>query len=85
MLTVVGEENEETGDLDAFSPYLARQMSRVATRTPGMKDTPFFGSARGCKVLKSTSSNHANTKIFTQVRAAVKRNTLRPALVYISV
>jgi len=60
-------------------------MSRVATRTPGMKDTPFFGSAKGCKALRSTSSEHTNTRIFTQVRAAAKRNTLRPALVYISV
>ena len=29
------------------APYLARQMSCLGSRTPGVKDTPFLGLARG--------------------------------------
>ena len=33
----------------ASAPYLVRQMSCLGSRTPGVKDTPFLGSARGAK------------------------------------
>ena len=33
----------------ACAPYLARQMSCLGSLTPGVKDTPFLGSARGAK------------------------------------
>ena len=42
MLAAVNEDDEGVGVWNAFSPYLARQMSRVATQTPGMRDTPFL-------------------------------------------
>ena len=67
---MVDEELE--GDLDedlevnedgssACAPYLARQMSCLGSRTPGVKDTPFLGSvwARrrlGNVFLRGTSS-----------------------------
>ena len=38
----VGEE-----EISACAPYLARQMSCLGRVTPGVKDTPFLGSARG--------------------------------------
>ena len=31
------------------APYLVCQMSCLGSRTPGVKDTPFLGSARGAK------------------------------------
>ena len=40
----VGEE-----EISACTPYLARQMSCLGRVTPGVKDTPFLGSARGTK------------------------------------
>ena len=33
----------------AYTPYLARQMSSLGSRTPGVKDTPFLGSVWGAK------------------------------------
>ena len=33
----------------ARTPYLARQMSCLGSRTRGVKDKPFLGSARGAK------------------------------------
>ena len=36
----------------ACAPYLARQMSCLVSRTPGVKDTPFLGLARGAKEAK---------------------------------
>ena len=33
----------------ACTPYLVHQMSCLGSRTPGVKDTPFLGSARGAK------------------------------------
>ena len=33
----------------ACAPYLARQMSCLGSRTPGVKDTPFLGSVWGAK------------------------------------
>ena len=83
MLAVVGEENEGAGVWNACAPYLARQMSRVATQTPGMRDTPFwFGEGR--QHAPDYNSNQQHTD-FTQIRAAVKRNTLRPTRLYKSV
>ena len=38
----VGEE-----ELSTCAPYLARQMSCLGSRTPGVKDTPFLGSVWG--------------------------------------
>ena len=44
------EDLEADGDeSSACAPYLARQMSYLGSRTPGVKDTPFLGSARGVK------------------------------------
>ena len=52
-----GEPNEDLGDelevdeeeISACAPYLARQMSCLKRVTPGVKDTPFLGSAWGVK------------------------------------
>ena len=52
-----GEPDEDLGDklevdeeeISACTPYLARQMSCLGRVTPGVKDTPFLGSARGAK------------------------------------
>ena len=41
------EVDEE--EISACAPYLARQMSCLGRVTPGVKDTPFLGSARGVK------------------------------------
>ena len=41
-------EVDEDGS-SACAPYLPRQMSCLGSRTPGVKDTPFLGSARGAK------------------------------------
>ena len=44
------EEHEADEDgSSAYAPYLARQMSWLGSRTPGVKDTPFLGSVRGAK------------------------------------
>ena len=52
-----GEPSEDLGDelevdeeeISACAPYLACQMSCLGRVTPGVKDTPFLGSARGAK------------------------------------
>ena len=41
------EVDEE--EISACAPYLARQMSCLGRVTPGVKDTPFLGSARDAK------------------------------------
>ena len=41
------EVDEE--EISACTPYLARQMSCLGRVTPGVKDTPFLGSAWGAK------------------------------------
>ena len=43
------EVDEEEDESSARTPYLARQMSCLGRMTPGVKDTPFLGSARGAK------------------------------------
>ena len=44
------EEHEADEDgSSACAPYLARQMSCLGSRTPGVKDTPFLGSVWGVK------------------------------------
>ena len=46
----LGEDNEVDGDeSSACAPYLARKMSCLGSRIPGVKDTPLLGSARGAK------------------------------------
>ena len=52
---VLGEglEVDEDGS-SACAPYLARQMSCLGARTPGVKDTPFLVSARGAKEAGDT-------------------------------
>ena len=46
----LGEDHEVDGDeSSACDPYLARQMSCLGSRTPGVKDTPFLGSVWGAK------------------------------------
>ena len=50
-----GEPDEDLGDglevdeeeIRACAPYLARQMSCLGRETPGVKDTPCLGLARG--------------------------------------
>ena len=45
-----GDELEvDEEEISACAPYLARQMSCLGRMTPGGKDTPFLGSARGAK------------------------------------
>ena len=45
-----GDELEvDEEEISACAPYLARQMSCLGRVTPGVKDTPFLGSARGAK------------------------------------
>ena len=46
-------EVDEDGS-SACASYLARQMSCLGARTPGVKDTPFFGSAWGAKEAGDT-------------------------------
>ena len=41
------EVDEE--EISACAPYLTRQMSCLRRVTPGVRDTPFLGSARGAK------------------------------------
>ena len=44
------EEHEADEDeTSACAPYLARQMSCLGSRTPGVKDAPFLGSVWGAK------------------------------------
>ena len=51
------EPDEDLGDelkvdeeeISACAPYLVRQMSCLGRVTPGVKDTPFLGSAWGTK------------------------------------
>ena len=52
----VGADQDLDEDLEvdedessSCAPYLARQMSCLGSRTPGVTDTPFLGSARGAK------------------------------------
>ena len=46
----LGEELEADEDeISACAPYLARQMSCLGSRTPGVKDTPFLVSIWGAK------------------------------------
>ena len=46
----LSEDHEVDGDeSSACAPYLARQLSCLRSRTPGVKDTPFFGSVWGAK------------------------------------
>ena len=42
----LGVDEDESS---ACAPYLARQMSCLGSRTPGVKDTPFLGSVWGPK------------------------------------
>ena len=44
-----GELEVDEDESSACAPYLARQMSFLGSRTPGVKDTPFFGSVWGAK------------------------------------
>ena len=39
----------DEGEISACAPYLARLMSCLGRVTPGVKDTPFLGSAQGAK------------------------------------
>ena len=43
------ELEAEVDTISACAPYLACQMSCLGSRTPGVKDTFFLGSARGAK------------------------------------
>ena len=47
---------------NAFTPYLARQMSRVATQTPGMENTPFL-VRRGRENTLQTTAPITNTRV----------------------
>ena len=41
------ERDADEDETSACAPYLARQMSFLRSRTPGVKDTPFLGSVWG--------------------------------------
>ena len=43
------ELEADEDETSACAPYLARQMSCLGSRTPGVKDTPFLGSVWGAK------------------------------------
>ena len=43
------ELEADEDETSACAPYLARQMSCLGSQTPGVKDTPFFGSVWGAK------------------------------------
>ena len=43
------EHKADEDETSACAPYLARQMSCLGSRTPGLKDTPFLGSVWGAK------------------------------------
>ena len=45
----VEEHEVDEEEISACAPYLARQMSCFGRVTPGIKDTPFLGLARGVK------------------------------------
>ena len=45
----VDEHGVDEEESSACAPYLARQMSCLGRVTPGVKDSPFLGSARGAK------------------------------------
>ena len=44
-----GEHEANEDEISACAPYLARQISCLGSRTPGVKDTPFLGSVWGAK------------------------------------
>ena len=46
---LLGDLEAEEDETSACAPYLARQMSCLGSRTPGVKDTPFLGSVWGVK------------------------------------
>ena len=43
------EHEVDEDEVSACAPYLARQISCLGRVTPGVKNTPFLGSARGAK------------------------------------
>ena len=43
------EREADEDETSACAPYLARQMSCLGSRTPGVTDTPFLGSVWGAK------------------------------------
>ena len=43
------EHGVDEKEISACAPYQARLMSCLGRVTPGVKDTPFLGSARGTK------------------------------------
>ena len=43
------ELEADEDETSACAPYLARQMSCLGSRTPGVKDTPFLGPVWGTK------------------------------------
>ena len=50
----LGDELEvDEEEISACAPYLARQMSCLGRVIPGVKDTPFLGSAWGAKEARN--------------------------------
>ena len=74
-----GEPDEDFGDelevheeeISTCAPYLARQMSCLRRLTPGVKDTPFLGSAWGAKEAVDLFTQR---KIVGDERGQRKRN-----------
>ena len=70
-----GEPDEDHGDelevdeeeISACAPYLARQMSCIGRMTPGVKDTPFLGSARGAKEAENHLTRVMHFEFFGEV------------------
>ena len=80
------EVDEE--EISTCAPYLARQMSCLRRVTPGVKDIPFLGSARGAKEVvdlvtqrkivrdERKGNRRTSTHRSTQVQAARRLTAL---------
>ena len=76
------ERKADEEEISACAPYLARQMSYLGSRTPGVKDTPCLGSVWGAKEAEErlppggfvyardlrTSKHHRDTRSLPRFR-----------------
>ena len=70
-----GELEVDEDESSACAPYLARQMSCLGSQTPGVKDTPFLGSARGAKEAGRHLPREYLAKLFDQRTSKQHRDT----------
>ena len=59
---VDGDQDLDEDESSACAPYLARQMSCLGSWTPGVKNTPFLGSARGVKDAETPTSGRTSSR-----------------------